>query len=202
MEDTRSVPDVGTPAGTRLDTPQRDLGEILERLLDEAEGEGSSAPPPPPSGSAVPPASADAGATVTGDTAVPVSAPASEGGISPLAGLLSNPAILQALPQLMSSLGPLLNGVGQKTQALPASKESIPASGSPAPKTVIPVDRHTALLCAIKPYLGRERQQAAEHLISLCRVFSTLQSMGVSLPMLMSAFTGGNGQGTHEDKEV
>ena len=180
MEDTRSVPDVGTPAGTRLDAPQRDLGEILERLLDEAEGEGSSAPPPPP-------ASADAGATVTGDTAVPVSAPTSEGGISPLAGLLSNPALLSALPTVMENLSPLQGNLNRGVGSSPSATR---------PHTV---DRHTALLCAIKPYLSPRRQEAAETVIRLCRVWDALERSGIHVGDLL----GGLGRGvTGESSSV
>ena len=187
MEDTRPIPDVGTPAGTRLDAPQRDLGEILERLLDEAEGESSSAPPPPPSGSAVPPASADAGATVTGDTAVPVSPPVSEGGISPLAGLLSNPALLSALPTVMENLSPLLGNLNRGVGSSPSATR---------PHTV---DRHTALLCAIKPYLSPRRQEAAETVIRLCRVWDALERSGIHVGDLL----GGLGHGvTGESSSV
>lgn len=123
---------------------------------------------------------------------------------SPLGGLLgglaSNPALLQALPQLLGGLGRLAGGGqsgqsgqnGQQGKALPQG-EDVPAP--PRGKPSASVDRHTALLCAIKPYLGRERQQAAEYMISLCRVWSTLQGMGISLPQLMSAFTGERTEG-------
>ena len=69
-------------------------------------------------------------------------------------------------------------------------------------KTVgrLPPDRHTALLCALKPYLGSERRQAVEYLISVCRVWGTLQSVGLTLPALLSPE---QGKGTPSgDKEV
>lgn len=177
MEATRPVPDVGTPVGTRMDAPQRDLKEILERLLDEAEGGGASAPPP--SGSAAPPPLADTAASVTGDTAVPVNAPSSEGGISPLAGILSNPALLSALPTVMENLSPLM---GNLTRGVGS------ASSATRPHTV---DRHTALLCAIKPYLSPRRQEAAETVIRLCRVWDALERSGIHVGDLL----GGLGHG-------
>lgn len=173
MEDTRPVPDVGTPT----DAPQRDLKEILERLLDEAEEGGASAPPP--SGSAAPPPLADTTASVTGETAVPVNAPSSEGGISPLVGILSNPALLSALPTVMENLSPLM---GNLTRGVGS------ASSSTRPHTV---DRHTALLCAIKPYLSPRRQEAAETVIRLCRVWDALERSGIHVGDLL----GGLGHG-------
>ena len=94
-----------------------------------------------------------------------------------MGGLLENPALLQALPQLMSSLGPLLSS-GKATTS--AKKSSL--------------DKHTALLCALKPYLGRERQQALEQMISVCRVMTTLEGMGISLPDLWAGLTAGRGE--------
>ena len=92
-------------------------------------------------------------------------------------GLLANPALLQALPQLMSSLGPLLSS-GKATTS--AKKSSF--------------DKHTALLCALKPYLGRERQQAIEQMMSVCRVMATLEGMGISLSDLWAGLTAGQGE--------
>ncbi len=127
----------------------------------------------------------------TADVPLPTSAPqnsASSGGL--LGGLLSNPALLQALPALMGQVG---KGSPQG--------EGNPPSPSPA-KASVSVDRHTALLCAIKPYLGHDRQQAAEYMIRMCRIFSTLQSMGISLPTLLTSMAGGGEQTFTQDKEV
>ena len=136
------------------------------------------------------------------ETAKPTQAPPATspmGGL--LSGLMSNPALLQALPQLMGSLGPLLGG--GKTRDAADTKAVAATQDTPVVKQPhVSVDRHTALLCAVKPYLSRERQQAAEYMISLCRVWSTLQGMGISLPMPTSALTGGEGEKTSEEQEV
>lgn len=86
-----------------------------------------------------------------------------------LSGILSNPAIMQNLPQLMGGLGKILGN----------------ASGGQSSH----IDRHTALLCAIKPYLSRDRQVAAEHMITFCRMWSTLEGMGISPSTLLSKMT-------------
>ena len=156
--------------------------DLLDRLIRKAQEEVPNTPTDTPTS---PPVSTDAQAST------PV-------GNGVLGGLLSNPAMLSALPKLMNSLGPLLGSGGQKTQDLPTGGSTSQGSHS-ASNTSIPVDRHTALLCAIKPYLGKERQQAAEQMINLCRVLSTLQGMGISLPMLMSAFGGGRDDSQHKE---
>lgn len=174
-----------------------DMGEVLDRLIRQAEGqhtEGTSE------------AAASVGTPVA---AAPASTPA--GGL--LGGLLSNPALLSALPQLLSSLTPLMSGAKGSSGAVAASApgagdqaegdgSSPPASLSAAKAVSIPPDRHTALLCAIKPYLGRERQQAAEQLIGLCRVWTTLQGLGISFPSLLSSLQGVSAPEAPERKEV
>ena len=133
--------------------------DVLDRLISQAEAEGASA-------------QAQSSAIETG------ASPASEGvGRGGLEGLLANPALLTALPQLMKAFS-----------GGSASKPSGAAGGDSAKSgRSIPVDRHTALLCALKPYLASERRQAAEQLINLCRVWGTLQGMGISLPALLSS---------------
>lgn len=118
----------------------------------------------------------------TSDTDTPPASPSQAGGI--LGGLASNPALIQALPQLLSSLGRLSGGASTHAEGNPHPRSNSSAS----------MDRHTALLCALKPYLGKERRQAADYMINFCKVWSTLQSMGISLPMLLSSFTGERGE--------
>lgn len=170
--------------------------DLLDRLIREAE-QGSEAPP-------------SEGAAAEGGPAngTPTGASPLGGG---LGGLLSNPALWSALPQLLNGLGQLSGGQGEKdssdggprdgggvsdAKAVSGSGQSRPVGG----KGGLSPDRHTALLCALKPYLGRERQQAAEYLISLCRVWGTLQSMGISLPALLSSTQ--NQAPAHDPKEV
>lgn len=159
--------------------PEEDL---LTRLIRQAETQGtaaSHADPPPEA----------AGQTNAGGQSV-------GGGL--LNGLLSNPALLSALPQLLNGLGGLSKGSAARpitaqpvaadpTDSRPAEAQPAPeGGGTPLPAIKIPhLDRHTALLCAIKPYLGSSRRQAAEYLINLCRVWNTLQGMGLNLPALL-----------------
>lgn len=133
------------------------LGGILERILDEVEAEGTPSVSPDEQPSRLAPSP---------DTPPP-------GGN--LLGLLSqNPALLSALPTLMENLSPLLGGLGGTGRA---------------PSAVRPhsVDRHTALLCALKPYLSPHRRDTAETVIRLCRVWDALEKSGVSLTGLLGS---------------
>ena len=144
------------------------VGGILERLLDEAEAASTPAPDasPPPQPS------------------LPAEAVPGRGG-SPMASLLSNPAVLSALPSLMENLSPLLSGLRQGIGSSPAATR---------PHTV---DRHTALLCAIKPYLSPHRRETAETVIRLCRIWDALEKSGISL----SGLLGSIGSGATADRE-
>ena len=159
------------------ETKVTELNTLLKRLLDEAEGAsppaegGESESPPPP---AVPFSPSAADPTKSAGT------PPSEG--MPPPGLLANPALLSALPTLVENIGPLLGtlsggGVGS-------------APGATRPHTI---DRHTALLCAIKPYLSPGRREAAENVIRLCRVWDALERSGISLSGLLSGISASPG---------
>ena len=153
MEDTRPHPSSGLPFG--------DMKNVLERLLDEAEGGGEA----PALSSQAPP-----------DEGTPPRDGAGIGGGSPLGGLLSNPALLAALPTIMENLSPLLgNPPGGGDGRAHAHAVTRPHG----------VDRHTALLCAIKPYLSPRRQEAAETVIRLCRVWDALEKSGISVGDLL-----------------
>ena len=81
-----------------------------------------------------------------------------------LSGLMGNADWLSVLPQLISTAAPLLGSLGG-------------SGGTNGSGRGLRMDRHTALLCAIKPYLCAERQKAADQLISLCKMGDALQKM-------------------------
>ncbi len=161
------------------------VGGLLDRLLDEAE----AASPPPPSVSvpsppvaAAPPAETSS-AEAPSVTPAPLGAsPLGGGGGNPLASLLGNPAVLSALPALMENLSPLLSGLGQGVGSAPTATR--PHS----------IDRHTALLCALKPYLSPHRRDTAETVIRLCRVWDALERSGINLTGLLGTLGGGSTQ--------
>ena len=113
----------------------------------------------------------------------------SSGG-SPLGALLQNPALLSALPSLMENLTPLLGGLGGGVGHSPPATR--PHS----------VDRHTALLCALKPYLSPHRRDTAETVIRLCRVWEALERSGISLSGILGSVSGVASQGEGRDDRV
>ena len=106
----------------------------------------------------------------------PVSPPPSGGSLP--GALLSNPALLSALPALLENLSPLLGSPGGGV------------GSSPTATRPHAVDRHTALLCALKPYLSPHRRETAETVIRLCRVWDALEKSGISLTGLLGTVGG------------
>ena len=115
-------------------------------------------------------------------------APPPMGG-SPLGMLFQNPALLSALPTLMENLSPLLSGL------------SSGAGHSPRATRPHSIDRHTALLCALKPYLSAHRRDTAETVIRLCRVWEALEKSGISLTGILGS-VGGVASGEGRDDRV
>lgn len=146
--------------------------DLLERLLDEVESAPPSAEDAPPSPSAPP---------------LTTSPPS---GGSPLGMLFQNPALLSALPSLMENLSPLLGGLGGGVGSAPHVTR--PHS----------IDRHTALLCALKPYLSAHRRDTAETVIRLCKVWDALEKSGISLSGILGSIGGDAAQEEGRDDRV
>lgn len=158
-------------------SPPPALNTLLDRLLDEVEGDTNAASPsmaPPPSVSAIPTQAVPADTAPASGNAIP----SLGSGASLLGGLLANPALLSALPTLAENLSPLLGSLSRGTGSAPTATR---------PHTV---DRHTALLCAVKPYLSPRRREAAETVIRLCRIWDALERSGISLSGLLSNLGG------------
>lgn len=161
-------------------SPASSLNRLLDRLLTEAEAA-------PPASAPLSPSPPPTGDTASGDTA--------SGGTDespaphPLGLLAQNPALLSAIPTLMENLSPLLAGL--KTGVGSAPNATRPHS----------IDRHTALLCALKPYLSPHRRDTAETVLRLCRIWDALERSGISLTGLLGS--AGNAtprtEGRHDD---
>ena len=82
-----------------------------------------------------------------------------------LATLLSNPAMLEKLPQILSALKPLL--------AATPPQESAPAA------VVLhdPVVDRDNLLCALKPFLSKERKEAVDSILRISKLGEFLKQM-------------------------
>ena len=166
-------------------SPASSLNRLLDRLLTEVEAAPPASAPlspsPPPTGDTA------SGDTASGDTA---SGDTDESpALHPLGLLAQNPALLSAIPTLMENLSPLLAGL--KTGVGSAPNATRPHS----------IDRHTALLCALKPYLSPHRRDTAETVLRLCRIWDALERSGISLTGLLGST--GNAtprtEGRHDD---
>ena len=128
--------------------------------------------------------------------AAPNSAPTGAGGMVGTGGmggiggdiltsLLSNPELIAKIPTIISSVKPLLDmlgsQMGQSAPAAQAASVKLPETAS-ANASVPTVARgkdsdRAALLCAMKPYLSRDRQNAIDHIIKLSRLGDVLKSL-------------------------
>ena len=105
----------------------------------------------------------------------------SSGASDIFSALLSNPELLSKLPQILSVVKPLLESSQIFTQA-PQSQKEIES----APASLISVkpqqhqkqtDNRSALLYAMKPYLGHDRQQAIDYIVKLGKLGEILKSL-------------------------
>jgi hypothetical protein len=77
--------------------------------------------------------------------------------------VLSNPALMAALPTVMAQLAPMMSGVG-------GIKE-------PAPKKKSPEECRNDLLCALRPFLSADRQNAIDTLIRISALGTLIRQM-------------------------
>lgn len=110
------------------------------------------------------------------------SSKASTGNSDILTSLLSNPDLLSKLPQLISVIGPLMSSLSSQT----ATNTSPPRENEAKPVAAIPSisvskknesDHRAALLCAMKPYLSPERQNAIDYIIKLGKLGEILKTL-------------------------
>ena len=95
--------------------------------------------------------------------------------------LLSNPDLLKKLPTIISTIKPILELLGSTAQ----NSEARPASVSPSPPPQASVsenkkggqDRRSALLCAMKPYLCKDRRDAIDYVIKISHLSDVLKTL-------------------------
>lgn len=95
----------------------------------------------------------------------------------PLSSLLSNPEMIAKLPQMISALKPIIESLGSRHMQntnTPANESETTHSISTSAKDV---DSRSALLCALKPYLSRDRQNAIDYIIKLSKLGDILKTL-------------------------
>ena len=98
-----------------------------------------------------------------------------------LSSLLSNSDLLLKLPSIISAAKPIIElfSQGQKgstEQAPPSSVEAAKIQSTSAKQPHI-TDHRSALLCAMKPYLGEERRQIVDYIVKLSRLGDILKTL-------------------------
>ena len=118
-----------------------------------------------------------------GSQSPPFSKSQSDSSTSPdiLSALLSNKELISKLPQIISVAKPILELMSSqpspKAQAHATSEsDKLPAYPAASARSKSEADR-SALLCAMKPYLSRDRQNAIDYIIKLSRLGDILKTL-------------------------
>lgn len=100
-----------------------------------------------------------------------------------VSALLSNPELLAKLPSIISAVKPMLDMLGnakltspsQPSVNIPISEHNLPSI--PQQHNKKEIDHRSDLLCAMKPYLNRDRQDAIDYIIKLSRLSDILKTL-------------------------
>ncbi len=156
------------PPSTASDATQND---ILSELLSKLSGSASRQTSPEPNDGASP---------VFERTAPPSS--------DLFSALLSNPELVSKLPSLISSIKPVIEMLssggfstgGTQTSEKQPQGDSISVGNmqhKPAASHKNSDDSRAALLCAMKPYLSQDRQNAIDYIIKISRLGDILKTL-------------------------
>lgn len=97
-----------------------------------------------------------------------------------LSAFLSNPELISKLPSIIATVKPIVEMLGKSASssgASPSSESQQSISASVTAQKNRAGDSRTALLCALKPYLGAERQNAIDYVIKLGRLSEVLKTL-------------------------
>lgn len=96
-----------------------------------------------------------------------------------LTSLLSNPELMTKLPTIIAAVKPFMEMMSAQSQAQPESIQTLASQQNrlPSPAHKGEGDSRTALLCAMKPYLGEERRQAIDYIVKLGRLGDILKTL-------------------------
>lgn len=103
-----------------------------------------------------------------------------------LSSLLSNSDLLLKLPSIISAAKPIIElfSQGQKanieqkptSDSVATNAPSVSASSASANQSHV-TEHRSALLCAMKPYLGEERRQIIDYIVKLSRLGDILKTL-------------------------
>ena len=140
------------------------LGELLGKLLSAQSPNATTEATTEPTVEASASNSSSAGQNPIGDL---------------VSTALSNPELLAKLPMMISAAKPIIEAFSQKgkendTPSAPAISQDICKSESISKSGY---DKRAALLCAMKPYLSVDRQNAIDYIVKLSRLGDILKTL-------------------------
>ena len=106
-----------------------------------------------------------------------------DGGGDVFSSLFSNPELLAKLPTIISSVKPIIDMLGRSGgeagQSIPSAAISRKSEAQDTQKTPQKpgADSRTALLCALKPYLGEDRRRAIDYIVKLSKLGDILKTL-------------------------
>ena len=113
---------------------------------------------------------------------IPPTATASAPTADLITSLLSNPDLISKLPTIISTVKPILEmlgGAGRPSEQSSTPAAAITTGKAPQSEKAHPKsnDRRADLLCALKPYLSRDRCEAIDYIVKLSRLGDILKTL-------------------------
>lgn len=104
-----------------------------------------------------------------------------------LSSLLSNPELIAKLPSLISTIKPIMEMMSRRSDSSSIQAGSLLDADKKEASDPLPLqsdkkdqhisDQRSALLCAMKPYLSHDRQNAIDYIIKLSRLGDMLKNL-------------------------
>jgi hypothetical protein len=95
-----------------------------------------------------------------------------------LSGLISSQDIISSLPNIIAIAKPIIESLSKSQSTESDTRPQVTATAHPAAAARAKSDSdRAALLCAMKPYLSRDRQNAIDYIIKLSRLGDILKTL-------------------------
>lgn len=95
--------------------------------------------------------------------------------MSALFSAMSNPAMMSTISQLLPMLSTLMAGQGAQSSQMHSSADTFGGGGISYPRPVMPTDRRSALLLALKPYMPEDKQSAIDTVVRVIEIMSHIK---------------------------
>ena len=95
--------------------------------------------------------------------------------MSALFSAMSNPAMMSTISQLLPMLSTLMAGQGAQSSQMHNSADTFGGGGLSYPRPVMPTDRRSALLLALKPYMPEDKQSAIDTVVRVIEIMSHIK---------------------------